>query len=132
MTYRELFDAAVRMVDENAADGDTEDYEERAGYLLATACSQCAPQDEVYRKAHGLGQSTTQDVGLYVTLDGEFPLSPIFAPAVACYLAAMLVLDENEEMSDTLFSHYANALAAIRGGLPVTAEKIADHYEGTL
>ena len=131
MTYRELFDAAVRMVDENAADGDVEDYGERAGYLLAAACSQCAPQDRIYRKANGMADSTVQTVA-FVELDEVFPLSPIFVPAVTYYLAAMLVLDENEDMSDTLFSHYADTLASIRNNLPASTERITDRYEGTV
>ena len=131
MTYRELFDGAVRMVAEGGADGDVTDYEERAAYLLATICHQCEPLDRVYRNATGEDTSSLE-IEVCVSMEDAFPLSNAFAPAVTYYLAAMLVLDENEDMSDTLFSHYANALASIRDSLPAATEKILNRYEGAL
>lgn len=131
MTYRELFDAAVRMVAESGADCDVTDYEERAGYLLATVCHQCIPLDRVYRKAMG-EEGEPVSVGLWVSLEDRFPLSDAFAPAIGYYLAAMLVLDENDGMSDTLFASFSDALALIRDGLPFAAEEIVNRYGGAL
>ena len=71
-------------------------------------------------------------VGVCVSLEDSFPLSPAFAPAIIYYLASMLVLDENSEMSDTLFDRFSDALSAIRDGLPTSVEKILDRYEGSL
>ena len=132
MTYRELFEAAVRMVDETTAEENIRDYEERATYLLATVCQQCASLDRFYRQAYGAEDAEVGEIDLCVELDASFALSAAFAPAVTYYLAAMLVLDENEDMSDTLFSHYANALASIRSGLPMKASETVDRYEGTV
>ena len=132
MTYRELFDSAVRMVAEGGADCDVTDYEERAEYLLATACYQCAPLDQAYRIATGAASASLDGVGVCVSLEDTFPLSDAFAPAVTYYLAAMLVLDENDEMSDGLFERFSDALSSIRDGLPALVEKIADRYEGSI
>ena len=132
MTYRELFDAAVRMVAENAEEGDVTDYEDRSSYLLATVSNQCAALDRAYRLANGAIDTALIKVGVCVMLDETFPLSDAFAPAVTYYLAAMLVLDENEEMSDTLFSRYADAIAQLRSQMPAVTEKIVNRYDGTL
>lgn len=131
MSYRELFEAAVRMVAEGGTVGDISDYEERASYLLATACHQCAPLDRAYRKATGAGEPSSR-VGLCVELEDNFPLSEVFAPAVTYYLASMLVLDENAEMSDKLFDAFSDALASIRDGLPAATEKILNKYRGAI
>jgi hypothetical protein len=131
MIYRELFDAAVRMVAESGTDCDVTDYEERAEYLLATVTHQCAPLDRAYRKAMGM-ETTSATVGVCVPLEDRFPLSDTFAPAVTYYLAAMLVLDENDEMSDTLFDSFSDALSQIRDGLPSVIEGIVNRYEGMI
>ena len=131
MIYRELFDAAVRMVAESGADCDVTDYEERAEYLLATVTNQCVPLDQAYRKATGKDASSVA-VGVCISMEDPFPLAETFIPAVSYYLAAMLVLDENDEMSDTLFDAYSDALSKIRDGLPCAVEEIVNRYEGTL
>ena len=61
-------------------------------------------------------------------LDGEFGLSDAFAPAAIYYLAAMLVLDENEEMSESFLARYSDQLATLRASLPMGKEHIRDHY----
>ena len=63
-----------------------------------------------------------------VPLDGEFGLSDAFAPAAIYYLAAMLVLDENEEMSESFLARYSDQLATLRASLPMGKEHIRDHY----
>ena len=127
MTCRELYEAALRLVCENADHGDVSDYEDRAGYILATAVTQCAPLDVAYRKANGLPTSTPF-AGVWIDLEEDFPLCDIFSPAVLHYLCAMLVLDENESMSDTFFEKYTDAIAAIQASCPMAREAITDCY----
>ncbi len=127
MLFQELYDAAVQLVAEDPSHDTSEDYEERASYILATFCSQCAEADRLYRLANGLGNQSTQAV-TYVPLSNTFPLSDRFAPAATYYLSAMLTVDENEELSEKFFALYADALASIRASLPATAEKIGDRY----
>ena len=127
MTFREIFNAAVGMVCESVENGDCADYEERAPYLLAAACNECAASDRSYRMAHGAdGGSYSETV--CVGLDDAFPLADALATGVTYYLAAMLVLDENEEMSDRFFSLFCDTLSRIRASLPAKPEAIGDRY----
>ena len=112
MTYREIYRAALRLLGENETDGDTSDYEDRATYLLATFCTEQAPIDNRYRLANGQG-ARPAFAKATVELDGWFPLSDIFLPISEYYLAAMLAMDENEELSDRYFAMYADALASV-------------------
>ena len=47
------------------------------------------------------------------------------------YLASALVIDENEEMSDTFFDRYINIILEIRKSLPATTGGIVDRYNLT-
>lgn len=127
MTYRELFEAAVRAVAENGAEANTEDYEERATYLLATFTYECCTLDALYRAANELGSSEPPST-VCVPLDDDFTLSDVFAPAAVYYLCAMLVLDENERMSERFFDLYSDSLSTLRASLPAKKESIKDCY----
>ena len=112
MTYREILNSSIRMVGESDENGNASDYEERASYLLATFYTECAPLDKKYRLANGM--STVSYVATTcVDLENVFPLCDAFSPAATYYLAAMLVLEENEDMSEALFARYSDALAAL-------------------
>ncbi|MBQ9784522.1 MAG: hypothetical protein IJW29_03375 [Clostridia bacterium] len=129
MTAQELLEAAIAMVCEDPHDTDANsDYTERAPYLLASFLSQCAPLDRTYRRAHALGDGSAFD-GASFALDNVFPLSSVFAPAAVYYLAAMLVLDENEVMSDRFFALYTDTLASIQNALPATVAPVLDKYK---
>ncbi|MBQ9773241.1 MAG: hypothetical protein IJW30_05995 [Clostridia bacterium] len=129
MTAQELLDAAVAMVCEDPTNTDAiSDYTERAPYLLATFLNQCTPLDRQYRKAHGLGAVSEFECAAF-GLEEIFPLSKIFATAAVYYLAAMLVLDENEVMSDKLFARYSDLLASIQETLPAAIEPIKDKHK---
>ena len=80
----------------------------------------------------GADAASLSGLGVCVSPEDPLPLSDAFAPAVTYYLASMLVLDENSEMSDTLFDRFSDALSSIRDGLPTSVEKILDRYEGSL
>ena len=110
MTCKKIYDAALRLLNEreqNAAD-----YEDRAGYILATFCTQASPIDNRYRAEQGDGPKAPFSK-LYLELDNTFPLSDILLPAAQFYLAAMLVIDENEELSDRYFAKYTDAMSSI-------------------
>ncbi len=110
MTCREIFGAALRLLCE--AENSAADYEERAGYLLATFCTETSPIDNRYRIANGEGEQLPF-AKVFLELDSEFPLSDIFLPAAEYYLAAMLAVDENEDLCDRYFAKYTDALASI-------------------
>ena len=125
MTCRDIYNAALRLLCE--ADDSASDYEDRAGYLLATFCTEASAIDNRYRVANGEGEQHPF-AKVFLELDSRFPLSDIFLPAAEYYLAAMLAIDENEELCDRYFAKYTDALASI---VQPRAEKnpIKDRYK---
>ena len=127
MTYGEIYNLALAYLNESAT-ADCADYEDRAGYILASALSYCAPADKKYRQANGLEALKLAKLPAYVELESECPLSDVFVAPIAYYLAAMLCLDENEALSEGLFDRYTDAIATLMCSLPTATEKISDHY----
>ncbi len=127
MTYRQIYENALRLICEVADSVDTADYEERASYILATFLGQCAPMDRQYRAAHQMGTHTVAPVAC-VNPDHTFDLAEVFVTPAEHYLAAMLVLDENEEMSERFFSLYTDEISALLDALPCSCESIRDRY----
>ena len=110
MTCKSIYDAALRLlceVEENASD-----YEDRAGYILATFCTEASAIDNRYRAQNGEGP-LLPFAKLFVELESDFPLSDVFLPAAEYYLAAMLAIDENEELSDRYFAKYTDSMTSI-------------------
>lgn len=130
MTCNEIYTAALGMVCESTAN-DNSDYEERAPYLLATFCSSCRALDALYRKANGLNAAPDFSDS-YLALTEEFPLHREFSSPAAAYLAAMLVVDENEEMSDRFCALYSDGLSRIQASLPCKIESIQNRYVGLI
>ena len=127
MTNRELLTSAVALVCEDK-ENIPADYEERAPYLLASFCTQCLPIDLKYRTASNLLLNPPYRETVMLSLDLSFPLSPIFAPAAIYYLGAMLVIDENEVLSDKLFDLYVNSISEIQSALPMWSSPIKEVY----
>ena len=48
--------------------------------------------------------------------------------STATYVAAMLVLDENEELSDKLYSRYCDLMSDLCATCPASAQPIVDVY----
>ncbi len=129
MLYRDLIQSAIAIVCENAVVSfGNEDYQARAPYLLAAFVTQYAKLDGDYRKANGMENKVISTDAAAIEGDDEFPLCDVFAPAAIYHLAAGLVIDENEEMSDKFFDRYINAILEIRKNLPSLAEPIVDRY----
>ena len=126
MTYRELYDSALRIVSETDENTNM-DYEERAEYILAAFCSECAGINKKYCKANSLTETDFSPKSV-VALSERFPLHEVFVPAAVYYLGAMLVSDENESLSDRLFALYTDAISAIQEGLPWSNHKIVNRY----
>ncbi len=151
-TYQSILDASIKMVCEDADNGNCEDYQSRASYILATFCSEFLPLDRKYREVNG---DTTEvgEIAAAITLSEAFPLSSIFVPAATYYLCAMLVIEENETLSDRFFDLYSDAIASIQAFsqpapvepeepsspvepekpeiIPATLESIVNRYAGT-
>ncbi len=130
MTCNEIYTVALGMLCESSGN-DNSDYEERAPYLLASFCSACRALDARYRQANGL--DTAPDFSdTCIALNEDFPLHRVFSTPAAAYLAAMLVVDENEEMSDRFCALYSDSLSQIQATLPCKVEPIQNRYVGLI
>jgi hypothetical protein len=127
MTLREITNAAIALACEDPERVDTEDYRDRASYILPTFCGHCAAADDRYRAANAMSQKPAFSA-VFMELDEEFPLADVFIAPATYYLAAMLTVDENEELSDRFFALYTDAVATLEAGIPAVSEKIADRY----
>ena len=127
MTYRDVLDAAVRLLSEDSELGYAEDYTARAPYVLATFDMECAAADRAYRQSNGLEESADSG-STCVELGDRFRLSDVFFPAALYYLSAMLVMDENEALGERFFDLYSDAVSKILSALPATLSQIVDSY----
>ena len=125
MQNRDIYTSALRLIGE-VSEGN-EDYEERAPYLLAAFCTESAETDALYRNEHSL-EPRAKVSSVCLELDDEFPCADRFVSAASAYLAAMLVIDENMELSDKLFDRFCNIMATIQSEIPSKIEKIVDRY----
>ena len=129
MTYYDIFDSAIAAVCEDVtASHATEDYRTRAQYLMGSFVVQYANLDSLWRTAHGMNPVEIDTDTVSVEPDDDFPLSDIFIPVAINCLAAGLVLDENEEMSDKFFDRYITGVMDIRKALPCRQSSIVDKY----
>ena len=127
MTCREIYHAALRLICEKEDGGNASDYEDRAGYLLAAFCTEASKADNRCRAEAGEGP-LPPFAKVFIELDSPFPLLDVFLPAAQYYLAAMLVIDENEELSDRLFARYSDAISQIQEHPSAKAAPIKDRY----
>ncbi len=128
MTYQELFTSSLALLAEDSQDTDgIADYAERAPYLLATFLTTCSALDNQYRLSHGREELPPFE-GVCVAMDADFLLSAVLAPAAVYYLSSMLVLEENEALSDKLFATYSDLLSQIADALPGRLERIVNKY----
>ena len=128
MKNRDVFSLAMALLSESGDRYAISDYEERAGYLIPSFCLEVRGLND--RLAAVGGGAGCGELPPYVSLDEVFPVSEAFVPAAAFYLAGMLVLAEDGELSDTLFARYANAVSEISDALPARLEPIRSRYAG--
>ena len=127
MKNRDVYAAALRVVCESDVRGDTSDYEERAPYLLATLISQLSALDAALRASSGIaGNKITPSV--FVGLDEEFPLCDALCGSAVYYLAAMLVIDENEALYERLFALYSESISLLQDSQAFKSHPIVDVY----
>ena len=128
MLCRDIFQSALRLLSPHRdvweAPGD---YEDRASYFLSLLFSETAEIDKMYRRANGLGQQPAFNPNCS-QMTKDFPLCDRFASTAAFYLAAMLILDENSELSDTFYDKYCNSISAIVESIPAEISKTTNVY----
>ncbi len=116
MQCREILESAIRMLAESDSNGNSSDYTERAPYLLSVFCSKLLSLDSRYRKTNGT-DPVKNTLPSRIDLEDPFPLSDVFIPAAIDYLASLLILEENEEISERLYEDYEDCITGIRAEL---------------
>ena len=112
VSNREIYNNALVHIGEAASSIGVSDYEERAPYLIAAFCSTVKSIDKQIRKSEGLGsQGDFSPVSL--PLDSDFPLCDRLSAPAALYVASILVIDEDPELSDSLYDKYCDNIASI-------------------
>ena len=127
MLNQEIFEQALRILSQSEEQGGIEDYEERAPYLIAAFCAQSASLDRRLRETSALPPAPPFHAA-FLDLEEEFPLLERLIPLCCLYLAAMLVLEENEPLSDKLYDRYSEGMSAVWNEIPAVLESIRDEY----
>ena len=126
MVCQKIYHAALRLICESE-DNSNLDYDERAPYLLGSFYTEQIPLQKKLNEAKGL-EPVEYEPALEINIGYPFPLSDEFIAPATYYLAAMLVIDENEELSDRLFDRYIDGVASIAASLPASLHPIKDCY----
>lgn len=127
MTNREIYEGALAMIAEDSGEGDTDDYEERAPYIIASFCA----LTESINKGICLSESTTPPSNINpvcLALDSTFPFNQRLAQPAVLYTAAMLVIDEDMDLSDSLYEKYCDSISSISDSFPCSLESITNRY----
>ena len=127
MTVRDIYTSALCLLAESTSEADTEDYAERAPYLVAAFCSEAQDTDEALRVSKNEAEAP-QFNPVYIPLEDKFPLLKCFCTPAAYYLAAMLVIGEDEGLSDRLYDKYCDSMSLIRQSIPALCESVEDAY----
>ena len=120
MKNQVIYDAALRLLAESTADGENEDYEERAPYLLAAFCTEMTELNAKLCEANG--QTPVAHDVVVLPLEQDFPLADRLSAAATLYLSAMLILESDEERSDKLYAQYCDAVSRISDAIPAPPE----------
>ena len=129
-TNKQIYQSALGLIGELNDPMLCEDYEERAPYILASFCSLASEIDKKLRIIDSLdAQPSFSHVCL--SLDASFPLCDRLCPAAALFLAAMLVIGENDELSDSLYDKYCDAIASIGSSVGIASSHSSDSNSGS-
>ena len=127
MLNQEIYESALRIIGESLTEGENDDYKDRASYLIAAFCSEAEGLDDSVRAICGLEKRADFNP-VWVSLDDEFPMVDKLTNAACLYLAAMLILEDDPERSDTLYDRYCDSMSSLRDSFPMTCESIVNKY----
>ena len=127
MQNQEIYDAALRFLGEDPGADENADYEERAPYLLAAFCSEASPLDARLRESGGQNTAPSYSA-VFLPLENDFPLLSSLGTAAALYLAAMLILESDEDRSDKLYAQYSDVMSRLYDTIPASLHPITDKY----
>ena len=125
-----LFAMAAALTGENGFDPESEPIRRRAPALITAAAVSLHELDCAYRI--GVLGEPLPDAGLPLPeireLSDPLPVCDRLAPALACCVAALLVRDENRELSDSLSADFTALCAGIARSIPASVERIREIY----
>ena len=124
-TNNDIYLSALALIDEHSTKGDTSDLQERAPFIIATFCATCKSLDKKLRARDSLNAQGSFSL-VKLPLESEFPLCEAMISPATTYLAAMLVIDENPALSDTLYDKYCDSIAIL--GAECSCSAINDVY----
>ena len=127
MLCNEIYASSLRILGESVNDGENEDYEERAPYLIASFCASAKAMDRAWRLSFALERQGNWNC-VCIPLTNEFPLSDRFVSAASFYLAAMLVIDSDESLYEKLYGLFCDEMSEISGEIPAVIESISNKY----
>ena len=127
MKNRDIYETAIHLIAEPMEEERLEDYAVRAPYLLGGFLYENSNLDACYRQFCGLEPHGFIGA-VYADLDENFPFVERFSAAAGYYLAAMLVIEENTELSDKLFAMFCESISQISGEIPGASESIVNVY----
>ena len=127
MKNREVYEAELHLLAEPVEEDSLEDYALRAPYLLGCFFYENSRLDTAYRKFNELEPHAFTHA-VYSELDDDFPFAERFVNAASHYLAAMLVIDEDAELSDRLFDMFCTSISKITSEIPAASESIINIY----
>lgn len=112
VTNSEIYDSALALIGELNERYSCTDYESHAPYLLASFCSLNSGLDKTLRELDAADAAESFSP-VYLSLDSSFPLCDAFVPLAAMYLGAMLVIDDDPDLSDSIYGKYCDAIAEL-------------------
>ena len=127
MKNRDIYNGALRILSEQIDLSANDDYQERAPYLIAAFCDENRDVDRAYRKANSLPEAPEVNA-VCIELGEDFPCAPRFSSACCTYLAAMLIIDQDSDLSDKLYDKYSDMMSSICAGIPASVERISERY----
>ncbi len=118
---KDIYNAALGMIGTEVSAENLEDYAERAPYLLASLCCMAKTLDQKIRRRDGLlKQSSFSPV--FLDLESAFPLCERLSTTASFYVAAMLVIEENASLSDSLYDKYCDSIASLAAELGASSK----------
>ncbi len=109
---KDIYNASLGMIGTEVSAENIEDYAERAPYLIASFCSMAKSLDKKLRRRDGLVKQAPFSP-VFLELEADFPLCERLITTAALYVAAMLVIEENTSLSDSLYDKYCDGIASL-------------------
>lgn len=121
VTNRDIYNNSLALIGESLSGEYVDDYEERAPYLIASVAYQTLTLDKKIRTVDGLDAAESFSP-VYLSLDLDFPLCERLAFPAALYVASLLVIDEDPDLSDTLYDKYCDSVSSLDAAYTVSAD----------